>query len=138
MNSKIREVADQMNPVAVKKGNRFEARVESLAEFERTVKDDWKTLNELMVRQRRIKAALVLANAETVVTVAGEERAVAEAIERKNLASEEACMISTLRRKLREATTEVDRHNEAMNVRLNKLLETTYAKKESVVRRIMT
>lgn len=135
LDKRISAKISKLEPVAVKKGAKFEASIKSQDEFEREAKATWQSITDLMTRRRKIKAALVLKNSSTAVTIAGESMTIAEAIERKNMIETEECMVRQLRRKLIDSQRVVDKHNEDMKAKLLKLLEATYAKRESQVSR---
>jgi len=135
LSKRIDKRVDSLDPVAVKRGKqnggKFEASVKSQAEFERDTKAAWQALGDLMRRRRKIKTALVLANASTSLTVAGETMTIAEAIERKGMLDIEQLIVRKIRAKLYAAQGKVDAHNREMEGKLLKLLETTYAKKDA-------
>lgn len=120
-----------IDPVAVKRGDRFEAAIKSREEFEAKVKADWQSLRDLQARRRKIKSAVVLANARTEVTIIGEKMTIAEAIEQKNIVDMEKTLCDDMREKLLEHQRTVDKHNKDMEDKLVKLLESTYAKRET-------
>lgn len=131
LSKRIKKRLDTLEPVAVKKGTKFEASVKSQAEFELDTKASWQALHDLMARRRKIKTALVMANASTNVEIAGEKMTIAEAIERKNMLDVEREIAHRTRYKLVAAQGKVDQHNLEVEGKLLKLLEATYAKRES-------
>lgn len=133
LTKRIEKRLESLEPVAMKKGTKFETAVKSQADFERDARATWQALNDLMTRRRKIKTALVMANATTTVEIAGETMTIAEAIEKKNMLDTEQDIVQHMRAKLVEAQNKVDRHNREMEVKLMKLLEATYAKKETQV-----
>lgn len=131
LTKRIEKKVQALDPVAVKKGFKFEASVKSQNDFERNAKADWQSINDLIARRRKIKTALVMANSATEVEVAGEKMTIAEAIERKNMLDVERDIAKQMRRKLISAQEKVDGHNREMESKLMKLLEATYAKRDS-------
>lgn len=128
---RIEKKLKTLDPVAVKKGFKFEASVRSQTDFERDAKADWQSLGDLIARRRKIKTALVMANATTPVEIARETMTIAEAIERKNMLDIERGIAKEMRKKLIAAQDKVDRHNREMESKLMKLLEATYAKRDA-------
>lgn len=131
LSKRIGKRLSSLEPVAVKTGSKFEAAIKSQVDFEREAKATWQALGDLMTRRRKIKTALVMANATTTVEVAGESMTIAEAIERKNMLSVEKEIVMHMRLKLVDAQEKVDKHNRNMEGKLMKLLEATYAKREA-------
>lgn len=121
-------------PVAIKKGASFlSSAITSQEAFERTTLAEWQSMRALLDRRRKIKSAIITANAHTEVTVAGVAYTIAEAIEQKNAMKSEQEIVTSTRRKLADAVAEVDRINSANKDKLLKLLEAMYAKRESQV-----
>lgn len=56
----------------------------SVSEYCHQMEDAFKSVNDLIKRRNAIKRAVVLSNAQTIVTIAGEQFTVAEAIDMKN------------------------------------------------------
>jgi hypothetical protein len=131
LDNRIRKKLTKLEPVAVKRGAKFDSAVTSQDEFEREAKATWQSLHDMIVRRRKIKAALVLANAATSVRVAGETMTIAEAIEKKTMVDLEESIVKELRSKLAEKQRIVDNHNEELKDKLLRLLEATYGKREA-------
>lgn len=68
-----------------------------VADVEAKIKTDLQSVQDLIVRRNKIKAAIVASNAVTVVSVAGVQMTVAEAIERKSSIAYEQKLLSQLR-----------------------------------------
>lgn len=129
LSKRITKQLNTIKPVVVKKGNKFDASIKSQEEYEKNVKAEWQSLNDLMARRRKIKTALVMANAVTKVEIAGETMTIAEAIERKNMLDMEETIIKEMRSKLVRAQRQADKHNEEVKENLMTLLEATYGQK---------
>lgn len=114
-----------------KKGYEFESAVNSQADFERGARATWQALGDLIARRRKIKTAVVVANAVPKVEVAGENMAIAEATEKKNMSDVERKVTKQMRAKLIAARQKVDGRNRDVERKLMKLLEATYAKQEA-------
>lgn len=131
LSKRIESKLKDLKPVTVKKGAKFEASIKSQRDFERDARASWQSLFDLMARRRRIKTALVMANANTRLTINGETMTIADAIERKNMLDLERRICDEMRKKLLDVEDAVDRHNSEMHEKLVGLLESTYAKRES-------
>lgn len=131
LSKRIESRLKDLKPVTIKKGSKFEASIKSQRDFERDACSSWQSLFDLMARRRRIKTALVMANANTRLTINGETMTIADAIERKNMLDLERRICDEMKKKLVEVEDAVDRHNSEMHEKLVSLLESTYAKRES-------
>ncbi len=126
LDKRILKRNNELNPVAVKQNNKLLNTKLTQSEFERDAKACWQALRDLIDRRRRIKCALVIANANTNVTVANKTYTLAEAIERKQMMEVEKRIISETRAKLadKKSTLEaIERRNED---KLMRLLESMY------------
>lgn len=131
LSKRIDKKVFELHPVAMKKGTMFQSSVKSQADFERDTKASWQSIFDLVDRRKKIKTALVVANATHFVTVCGTQMTIADAIEKKNFMETEGGIISDMRRKLVAVEGKVDTHNDSMADKLNHLLEATYARKDS-------
>lgn len=126
LDKRIIKRTNELNPVAVKQNNKLLHTKLTQDEFEREATACWQSLRDLIERRRRIKCALVIANATTNVTVDGKEYTLAEAIERKQMMEVEKRIISETREKLcdkKDTLDEIERRNED---KLMRLLESMY------------
>jgi len=131
LEKRIEKQTAQLRPVAVKTGVNLETGIKSEEEFVKDASADYQSVVDLMEHKRKIKAAIVKSNAVTEVEVAGKKMTVAEAIERKGAIKHEKALLATLKEKYSVKLAEVERSNKLMQEKLMKLLEATYAKRES-------
>lgn len=89
-------------------------------EFEKKAKSEYESINELINNRKKIKAALMKANAMTMVTIAGEQLSIVEVIELKNTLP----YLQTLRTKLVAQSSSVKNEMERARVSLDKQVET--------------
>lgn len=130
LSKRIDKSVEHMEPVAIRKGNKFDASIKSQKDFEKEVRAKWQSLSDLMARRRKIKTALVVANATTNVTVNGETMTIAEAIERKNMSDVEQKICFKAREKLVEVQFRIDEHNLMLQDKVSDLLQSAYSKRE--------
>lgn len=78
-------------------------------------------VNDLISRRRTIKRAIVLSNASTMVTIAGEEMTVAEAIEMKNFISFHKTILATITANYTRTCQEFQKAQVRVKERLDKL-----------------
>ena len=79
-------------------------------------------VDALIARRRTIKRAVVLSNASTMVTIAGEEMTVAEAIEMKNFIDYYEDVLKTMQSAYSHAHKTYDTANARVKERLDKLV----------------
>lgn len=135
LSKRIESKLKDLKPIAIKKGNKFEAAIKCQRDFERDARASWQSMFDLMARRRRIKTALVMANANTRLTINGETMTIADAIERKSMLDLERRICTEMRNKLNDVENAVDRHNAELNDKLVALLHSTYARRESQLSR---
>ena len=92
-------------------------------EFKQKVKSNYDSVVDLIAYRNKIKSAIVSSNAQTTVTIAGNTYTVAEAIERKTSIQYEQELLQRLKTYYLNASTEIDRINENVQVRLDRSLE---------------
>ncbi len=134
LDKRITKTAENLQPVAVCIGGGESVTAvtgsESKEEFAKGVLASYQSLTALIDRRRKIKSAVVQSNAVTTISVAGENMTVAEAIERKNSIAMEKMIRDNLGQKYAEKIEQIERHNDAIQSQLFKLLEATYSKPE--------
>ncbi len=86
------------------------------------------SVNSLITYGESIKAALVIANATTNVTINDEVMSIAAAIEKKKTILYYKSLLSAMTRQLSYAKSEVDETNDNVQIRLDRLLEANFGK----------
>lgn len=84
LEKRINNGVDNLNVVAIKKGDKFSLPV-SEEEFTKKAKADLESVEALIQRRHDLKKALIIANATNTVTVNGMEMTIAEAIDYKGV-----------------------------------------------------
>jgi hypothetical protein len=97
-------------------------------EFAAGCKADWQSITDLISRRNRIKSAIILSNATTIVKVAGESITVAEVIERKKSLALQRELLAKLKSTRESVMRQVEQHNSSMDCELQKLLEIHFGK----------
>jgi hypothetical protein len=95
----------------------------TVKEFEDYATAAYQSVNDLIKRRNRIKAAIVLSNATTKINVGGVEMTVAEALERKQSIVYEQKLLQKLVQDLNVAVNAVDKENLSVQHRLEELLK---------------
>lgn len=95
------------------------------AEFEESVKANFDSINDLIDRRTKIKQAIILSNAQTKVTFDDKEYTVAELIDMKSSITYQEQLLVTLRSEYDDCSRDVNRNNEIMQGKIDKLIETS-------------
>lgn len=109
--------------VGVVVGDKKKVKHANVEDFEKKVISNYDSVVDLIAYRNKIKSAIVSSNAQTTVTIAGNTYTVAEAIERKTSIQYEQELLQKLKTEYLHTSTEVDRVNENVQVRLDKSLE---------------
>lgn len=104
----------------------------SREEYEVSARAALQRVNALIERRRLIKRAIVLANALTRVTVAGQEMTVAEAIEMKNFIAYYETVLSTMESAYNQTRNQYEKAQAKVKERLDKLALEVLGKNEAV------
>lgn len=92
----------------------------------------FQSINDLITRRRKIKSAIILSNASTIVKLNGKEMSVAEVIETKQEIIFYINLLNKLKRNREQVFNQVERHNQQMEMELQKLLEINFGKQTSM------
>lgn len=88
----------------------------------------FQSFTDLMRRYNLLKSAIVVSNATTKVTIGGVEYTVADAVERKRSIEMEHNLLSTMKSQYTATKGEFERHQQAEQQRIDRLLTTELAK----------
>lgn len=97
-------------------------------EFNAKAKATFQSINDLMDRRARIKAAVVASNAVTKLQINGTEMTVAEAIELKTSITYQVQLLNTMTAQLNNARKESVKNNLAMEEKIDRYIETMLGK----------
>lgn len=98
------------------------------AEFEKSAKSKYDSVNDLIDRKNKIKSAIVTANGVTQVKVSDKQMTIADAINFKAVIKFKKKLIATLKQRHLQAVGELNKHNEAVNANVQRILEATFGK----------
>lgn len=96
--------------------------------FKNNAKADYQSIMDLISRRNKIKSAIIMSNAKTVVEVAGKQMTVAEAIDKKSSIEYEKELLNQLTMQFNIAIDKVNYENEKVNDSIEQLLNTAYGK----------
>ncbi len=97
-------------------------------EFEKSAQSKFQSVNDLIERKSEIKSAIVIANSETKVKVAGVEMTIAQAINKKNSIELKKALAKHMKDVYVRTTGALNKNNETVNGNLQKLLEASFGK----------
>ena len=100
----------------------------SKEDFNANAKSDLQSIDDLINRRKNIKAAIVLSNAVTMVTVANVEMTRAAAIERKTSIEYERSLLRQMKNQYLTAQQKVNAKNTEMEVAIERLVATAFGK----------
>jgi hypothetical protein len=106
-------------------------RYSSPSASEADMRSDWDAVNALIERYRAIKFAILQSNAVTKVRVGSKTYTVAEAIALKESMKHEQELLDTLRRQRVYVTNTVETHNQAIQHKLDSLLEINFKERKT-------
>lgn len=116
--NKIDSLLNQNYVIANKNSNKIIGG-RTVKEVEEIIKSNLQSLKDLIENKKRVKDAIVKSNASTVVTIAGKEMTVAEAIERKSLMVLEKQLLSVLQQQFNYQNSIVETNNSNLQNRLD-------------------
>ena len=88
-------------------------------DFKQTATSDFQSANDLMSRRDKIKNAIVLSNATTLVEIAGTKMTVSQAIEFKNTIAYKTEMLALLKKQRQMVVVEVDAHRQRVQTKVD-------------------
>ena len=88
----------------------------------------YQSYRDLLNRYNSIKAAIVLSNASTRVSIAGTEYTVADAVERKKTIEMEKNMLHLMQMQFDKVKNDYDSHTSSENARVERLIQTELGK----------
>jgi hypothetical protein len=130
LDKRIEKKSQGLHPlgIVVNKKLRVPNQQQNPQEFEHQVQSEWQSIQDLMERRKKIKSALVQANASTNVEIAGQQMTIAEAIDLKNFITYKKNLLKSLRTTYQKANQYIEQHNQKVEQNLQALLEQQFGK----------
>ncbi len=128
LDARIRKTINEAGFIGVVVGDKTVRGYTTNEEFVRKAEASLQSARDLTRRRNAIKAAIVVSNATTHVTIAGKRMTVAEAIERKNSIAYEEALLGQMRMQYTAAVAEMEHKNTETRARLDRLLEANFGK----------
>lgn len=128
IDAKIEKLILEIEPNGLKqKGKMINGYYEE-EDFSKNAKSKFQAVNDLIERKVKIKAAIVKANAETMVTIGEREMTIADAITYKSIVAYKKSLIESLKSKFARTKKEMEHKNLLLEQNLQKVLEATFGK----------
>ena len=97
-------------------------------DFSKEAKASMQSIEDLIARRERIKAAIIASNAVTEVEIAGQKMTVAKAIETKDSITYKQMLLEIMEEQYKKAVELVDKKNRAVDEKIDDLVATAYGK----------
>jgi hypothetical protein len=97
-------------------------------DFNKSAQADFDSINSLIDRREKIKAAIVESNARTLVEVCGKEYSVAKIIDMKNSITYKKRLLNQMVNQVEIAETTMNRQNASMEQKIDSLVSQAFAK----------
>ena len=128
IDSKIAKLVKEIDPVGAKQKGKLINRIYEEEAFSQNAQSKFQAINDLITQKVKIKSAVVEANAKTMVSVAGKEMSIADAITYKSIVGYKKTLIEDLKTKYAKTKTEIESKNLLVEQNLQKVLEATFGK----------
>ena len=128
IDAKIEKQINEVLPSGIMQKGRLVNGFMQESEFEKNAKSKFDSVNDLIDRKNKIKSAIVTANGITPVTVSEKKMTIADAINFKALIKFKKKLIETLKARHKQAVGELNKHNEAVEANVQRILEATFGK----------
>lgn len=104
----------------------------SIEEASTVAKSNLDKIRDLMQRRATIKAKVTASNAATVVTIAGKEMTVAEAIERKASIEQDETLLRVMKQQFNKAVDAQAKHEHMVQVEIDRKVEQVFGNVKKV------
>jgi hypothetical protein len=96
--------------------------------FATEARASYQSFSDLLARYNQLKAAIVLSNATTSVTIGDKTYTVADAVERKRTIEFEKAMLNTMKQQFEQVKREYEAHSVSEQARVERLLQSELSK----------
>jgi len=128
LDSKIEKKIGGFLPCGIKQSNGLVNKDTDAKEFDKNATSGFESINGLIKRKQDIKKAIVKANAETNVTIAGVKMSIADAITYKAFVEVKRRLIAHLKSQLDYYKSQVSQSNDIIDANALKLTEAAFGK----------
>lgn len=134
LDKRIQKLTKELHPLDIVIDKKLQICKQTKEEFDQRIKSEYQKLIDLILQRNTVKSGVVTSNAITKVKIAGKEMTVAEAIERKSSIEFEKNIIVFLQTHMKECSIRINQIDEQVQVRLDRLLESTFSKESTKVK----
>lgn len=128
LDKRIDSKTESLKPVGFNvDGGKVNKRYE-LSEFAKQVSSDLQSINDLILRKVRLKSAIVKANSETLVNIAGKEMTISDAISYKQVLNMKKLLKNSLEVELLKTLTIIEKANATVESNALKIAENALQK----------
>ncbi len=128
IDAKVLKLLTDLNPVGIKQKNKLVNGHIIEEEFVQKAQSKFQSVQDLLERKVRLKAAIVAANAKTKVVVGKRKMTIADAITYKSIIEQKKLFLDTLKSNYSKAVGKLETHNAQVEQNLQKVLEATFGK----------
>ncbi len=128
IDAKIEKQTAEIVPVGVFQKGKLILGYITEAEFSAAAKSKYDSVTDLIIRKGAIKSAIVQANSVTIVTVAGKEMTIADAINQKAAIKFTKALIEKLKAYHRAALADLNNRNATVEQNMQNILLATFGK----------
>jgi hypothetical protein len=129
LDKRINSEISRLSIVSVAQGKKPVQGYATNDEFVSRGNSSLQSINDLMKRRNLIKSLIIKSNANTNITINGEEMSIAKAIETKqNVLEMKQALLGMIKGQLMEANKMVERNNANVNAKLDELLKVQFGK----------
>ncbi len=123
IDSRIYKAMSELNPIGIKQKDKLVDGKHNVETFNKNANETFQSIQDLIERKSKIKNAIVLSNAKTLVKIGEKEMSVADAITAKSHAEIEQEFINNLKAKARKAKSNLEQKNAEVESRKEKFIE---------------
>lgn len=128
INARIVKGIESVVPSGIQQKDKLVNNVYKLDDFEKSARENFQSVTDLIDRRTRIKSAVVLANGVTKVKIAGKEMTIADAINTKGILVLKKQLIENLRKKHNNAKATLEKNNASVDANALELAKVAVGK----------
>ena len=128
MDSKIEKAIHTIVPTGIMQEGKLVNNFYPKEDFEKSAKAKFQSIQDLLDRKTKIKAAIIRANVTTEVTISGRKMTIADAINYKALVKSKKQLIQDLEKKYRQSKLNVEEKNTKIEENAIRLAEAALQK----------
>lgn len=130
IDARIQKQTDELLPLGTAQEGKLVNGFHKKDDFEKNASSKYQSIKDLLKRKVSLKSAIVKSNAFTLVAIGEQTMTVADAISYKAIIVLKRNLVDTLKVRLKNTQSELNRNNETVNQNVQKLLEVTFGKEQ--------